>query len=465
MERIAYTIQGGLSMDQLDEIHLVVMRLLSEVGVHVGLPAILRELAGESGVTINDSRVLFDPIVVNEFVDQHREAYGAENDRPHEFSIDVLNGNASHLLDIFTDELRLVSTEDCIQTAKIIDGLHNRGVRGGSPGLPQDVPPEWREVMAFKIGCEYSRTAGEVGATSLRAAEAMHAMTQAMGRRFSFPVFALDPLRVEGDSVEIALDLIERNRPMRLWFAGMPLMGLTAPVFLPAAFAENIATVLGAYSLFRLLAPDYETSYRFDVYPFDMKHGAIAYGTPEGLTAYLLGAQINRYYGSDAVTCKPFHTNAVMPDAHALTQRAAFAAAAAFAGGRRFTFGGMLGTDKVFSVEQLLYDIEILQHVKHAVPGFEFDTERCGFDMIAEAGPGGQFATHATTLEQRDKSYYSDMFENVAPEKWMVGEKHSMKEKTRETANQLLANYDFSLDEDIRRELDRIYQVFKKAPD
>lgn len=465
MEHITYQIEGGLSMDQLDEIHLVAIRLLSEVGVHVGLPGILREVAGESGVDVKDSRVYFDPIVVNEFIDQHREMYGGENDRPHEFSIDILNGYGSHALDIFTDELRPMSTEDCIQTAKIIDGLHDQAVRGGTPGLPQDVPPQWREVLAFKIGCEYSRTAGEVGITSLRAAEAIHAMTGAMGRRFSFPVFALDPLRVEGDSVEIALDLIERNRPMRLWFGSMPLIGLTAPVFLPAAFAENIATVLGAYSLFRLIASDYEMMYRFDVYPFDMKLGTMAYGTPEHLTAYLLGRQVNRYYGSDGITCKPFHTNAVMPDAHALAQRAAFATAAAFAGGRRFTFGGMLGIDKVFSVEQLLYDIEILEHVKHAVRGFDFDTERCGFDMISGAGPGGQFAAHPTSLQHRDKGYHSEMFENLSAEQWLAGNRKTVKEKARDTANQLLANYDFSLDEDVRRELDRIFQVFKKSPE
>ena len=41
MDRITYQIQGGLSIDQLDEIHTTAMRVLSEVGVHVGLPEIL----------------------------------------------------------------------------------------------------------------------------------------------------------------------------------------------------------------------------------------------------------------------------------------------------------------------------------------------------------------------------------------------------------------------------------------
>ncbi|MCX5770723.1 MAG: trimethylamine methyltransferase family protein [Candidatus Hydrogenedentes bacterium] len=464
MDRITYEIQGGLSIEQLDEIHIAAIRVLSEVGVHVGLPELLERVSGQEGIKINDSRVLIDPIVANRFIDEHREAYGARNSQPQDFSIDILNGYGFQIFDIFTDELRPMSTEDCIQTAKIVDGLHDRHVRGGTPGLPQDVPLEWREVLAFKIGCEYSRTAGEVGITSLRAADAIYAMTEAMGRRFSLPVFVLDPLRIEGDSVEIALEFVRRGRHIRLGFSSMPLLGLTTPIYLAAAFAENIATVLGAYTLFKLIAPENEIMYRFDVYPFDMKFGTIAYGTPDHILMYLLGAQVNRYYGADALTCKPFHTNAVFPDAHAIAQRAAFATAAALAGGRRFTFGGMLGIDKIFSVEQLLYDIEIMNHVKHLVRGFDFDLSRCGFDIISGVGVNGQFATHPTTLENRDQAYYSDLFHNISPEQWSAGNKKTVKDKAREVAHDLLANYDFSLDQDIRHDLDRIFQAFKKSP-
>src|SRR5690606_21571562 len=128
-----------------------------------------------------------------------------------------------------------------------------------------------------------------------------------------------------------------------------------------------------------------------------MTTGTIAYGVPEHVLMYLLGAQVNRYYGADPYTCKPFHTNALFPDGHALAQRASFAAAATLAGARRFTFGGMLGIDKIFSAEQLLLDVEIVRHVMALAEGFTFDPDDLGFDAIREVGPGGSFITHHST--------------------------------------------------------------------
>ena len=59
------------------------------------------------------------------------------------------------------------------------------------------------------------------------------------------------------------------------------------------------------------------------------------FSTPEHLLIYLLISQVNAFYtGVGGGFCQAFHTNALFPDAHAISQRASFAAVAALNGAR-----------------------------------------------------------------------------------------------------------------------------------
>jgi len=456
LDTIRYGIAGGLNRGHLDRIHRTALAVLEAVGVEVENPELLAKVSEADGVQVDGTRVYFDPDLVNRYVDQYRARAraGAESD---EFVINILNGYAFQFLDPFTDWLRPMNTAECIESAKLVDTLYDSGVRGSTPGLPQDVPLELREIMAYKIGCEYSRSAGEVGFTSLGSADYVYRMSQAVGKPFSLSIFVLSPLRVAGAGLEMALDFIDRDINVPVGFTGMPLRGLTAPFSLAGAFVENIATTLAAFTMFKVMGVPNDLHLHFDVYPFDMKFGAVAYGTPDHVHMYLMGTQINHYYGVADTTCKAFHTNAVFPDAHSIAQRASFAALAAANGARTFTFGGMLGIDKIFSPEQLIIDVEVVDHVRQMVKGIDLGDESFGFDALKEVGPGGTFVTHPTTLGRYRELYVSDLFENVAPEKWAAEARPTVKERIRDRVKTLLAGYDFHLESHVKKELDDLY--------
>ncbi|HOX39521.1 MAG TPA: trimethylamine methyltransferase family protein [Candidatus Brocadiia bacterium] len=463
MSAIRYAVSGGLSDAQIGMMHAAALRVLHEVGVEVEFPEILSAISGQRGVGIQGSRVRLDPDMVDGFVSEYRKARGPAQSPSDDFRIDILTGYAFNIIDDDDARLRPMTTRDCIEMAKLVDGLHGKGVAGGTPGMPQDVPVQLREVLAYKIGREYCRTACDVGITSLAAAEAMRRMAAACGMPFGLPIFVPDPLRIAGDSVAMSLHFLRMKDKMPLGFSSMPLFGLTCPLRLPGAFVENIATVLGTFSVFKLMGLDNELRYHFDVYPFDMRTGSVAYGTPEHVLMQLVGRQVNDYYAGDSSVCKAFHTNAVFPNAHSMAQRAAGAATLALAGARSFTFGGMLGIDKVFSAAQLLIDVEIVSYVKTICMGFDFTPESLCSDAIAEIGPGGEFITHPTTVESFRNLWASKFFENIAPEAVAPGSRDNLWEKLREEVKGIISRHDFELDTGQKHEMDAIYDGFCKT--
>lgn len=458
---VRYGVTGGLTAGQLDEMHAAALRVLDEFGVEVSDPGFREKIAPHKGVRVDGTRVRLAPELVDGLVGEYRRTHcGAPV--PDEYSIRILSGYAFMLLDPLTGELRPMSTADCIETAKLVDAMHGDGVLGGTPGMPQDVPLALRELLAFKIGCEHSRTAGGVGVTSVKVAEYACRMAEVLGTTLEMAVFALDPLRVEGDTLHMALHLMDMGFTVDLGIHTMPLLGVTTPIHLIAACVENVATVLATFTVFRLMGVTQDLQLGFDVYPFDMKVGTIAYGTPEHVLIYLLGAQIDEYYGGNRFTCKAFHTNAIFPDAHSMAQRASFATVAALNGAREFHFGGMLGIDKVFSPEQLVLDAEIVGYVGRIAEGVRFDRETLGVDLIGEVGPGGEFISHDSTVANCRGLWSSALFDNQSPEQWELGDRKVLADRVRARLRELRDGYDFALDPDKKREIGRLYDAAVK---
>jgi trimethylamine--corrinoid protein Co-methyltransferase len=178
--------------------------------------------------------------------------------------------------------------------------------------------------------------------------------------------------------------------------------------------------------------------------------------------AHLVGCQVNRYYGAPTGVCKAFHTNATRPDAHSITQRAAFGALAALAGARRFTFGGMLGIDMIFSAEQLVVDVEIVDYLKHVARGSEFPGGDAILQALKDVGPGGDFLLHESTLSGYRSLWVSDLFENLSVEQIDLRHEADLQDRIRERVRALLAAPPYEPDPAVVRELDRIYRAAAK---
>lgn len=459
MSNVNFNIGGGLSIEHLEQLHETVLRVLDDVGVEVTNPVILKRITGQPGVRVQGTRVRLAAELVNRFVNEHRRSItpaAPGND----FFLEILSGYCFEVLDPATDRLRPMNTPDCIALAGLVDGLYAQGVRGGTPGLPQDVPAALREVLAYKISLEHTRSPGWPGISSLQTGEVAIRMAQATGQPIGLSIFVLDPLLVEGPTVDMAVEFLDRKAPIQLSISDMPMAGATAPIQLPGAFVESVATNLGAFTVFKLLGADIGITPL--VFTFDMKYGTISMGNPEHVQAWLMADQLCAFYnnGQGHWLCPSFHTNAVRPDAHSMTTRASFAAIGALRGSRHFGFTGLLGIDKIFSPEQLILDIEIVRYLQHLVRPIEFTDATLGFDILKEVGPRGDFLMHPTTLEACRGLWNSPLFKNQSSEQAVAGTQATMKESIREIIRKAEAAHDFKLDPAVAKELDRIYRQY-----
>jgi len=457
---VHYHLAGGLSDGHCRRIHAAALRLLEEVGVEVRLPSLLERIRDKPGVTARGTRVTFSRELVDGFLQTYRTRHHAGTPAGPECTLEILTGYGIYLLDPDSDKLRPMSTADCIATARLVGSLFPEGVRGGTPGQPQDVPPALRQILAYKIGCEHTRTNGWVGYTTVAEAEIIRRMAEVSGQSFGLSLFPLDPLFLDGPTLAMALDFLDRGLKVDISLTNMALRGMTTPIHLPSAFVGGLATVLGVFTAFNLLGV--ELPFSVSVFPFDLRTGNIVYGTPEHILCNLWASQLNAYYGNGWGYFQALHTNGVYPDAHTLLERGAFATASALAGGRCFGYGGCGGIDVTFSPELLLYDVELLRYQEHLVTPVPFDEDALGVDIFREVGPGGEFISQESTLEHCRELWTSDLLANQPADAWLRGDAKSVKDAAREKLARLVKDYDYEVDPGVKRELERIYAYAEK---
>lgn len=457
---VEYGISGGLSDAQAATIHRAALRVLEEVGVEVRHDGLRARLEGLPGVRSEGARVRFAPELVDDFVSEYRRHRQAPEPPGTTCSLEILTGYALYLLDPDTDRLRPMTTADCITQARLVGSLYQQGVRGGTPGMPQDVAPPLRQLMAYKIGCEHTRTNGWVGFTTVPEMTYLLRMAEITGGSLGLGIFPIDPLCLDGPTLSLALHCLDAQLPMPISITNMALRGMTAPYPLPAAFVNSLSTVLATFTAFRLLSV--ELPFYISVFPFDYRGGNIVYGTPDHVLCNLWSTQLNAYYGTGWGFFQSLHTNAVHPDAHALLQRGVFSAVGALAGARSFGYGGCGGIDVTFSPELLLYDVELLRYLEHVIAPVEFTETALGLAAINEVGPRGDFLGHESTLDHYRESWDSRLFASQPAEYWLNGSAVPVKEKARQAIRQLLDGYEYQLAPEITTELDCLYAHAEK---
>ncbi|MHB0875401.1 MAG: trimethylamine methyltransferase family protein, partial [Anaerolineae bacterium] len=446
---VQYHLAGGLSVEQIERIHAEAIGLIERVGLCVDHAATLRRLAGQTGVTIDGTRVRFRADLVESAIAAQRYPVAATGG---DFAI---NSGAYELnvTDLQTGAIRPSTYQDLVDLTKL---AHSYGMTGSAPVRPLDLPPLLQELAMYKASWEYSdrRPGGIFDAnpmSSVEAADYIYEMAQAIGEPFAIGLWIISPFTVTTEQLE----LIEhfQSRGVRLWVATMPVAGTTAPIFLPAAYTQSVAELLAGLTLIYLLANGAPVNCSIidsvRAYPFDMRYASFVYGSPEDLLATLLQIQLNGRYGIPVVA-KSLLTMSKQPDAHAAAEKAAHTVAAALAGARTFTCAGLLAVDEIYSAEQVVIDYEIVQYARRVCQGFDFSDEALAVPAIEEVGlAGGNFLGHESTLAHyRQATWEPDLFTHTTLRQWQERGATDLALRAREIARQRIAAHEYALAED-----------------
>lgn len=462
----SFTVQRPpfFSIDQMERIEEAMLRTLEEVGIAVPDEGV-RERLLSCGFQIKGGRVFVDRKPVLEFLDAERKRNGdlfAEGPQPMDSSVSQIELSVSiypqHFHDISTDKAVPFETERLIEATKLVDALSSRGVLSSPPGCPVDVPPPLQPIVQYWVAATYSRHGRRpVDPKSSESLPYIMEMAEVLGNPLrQLPVYVFTPLTLGGESLRCVLKF--RDRLSSVSVSDMSSLGCTAPMNIGDAFALSTAEVIGSAVLIGELI-DLPVKWSVRLCPIDLRSMAMVLGSPEDFLLQLANAEVNAYFHGTRwyPAAGSIHTNAKLPGAQACAEKASLMTAGALLGARRFGVAGTLSLDEVFSPEQLLYDVEIKDHVQRLVRGIDGDCvpERCLKDVM-EGVRQKTFVGLDTTLNAYRRVYWHpDLFERQFLAAWEGEGAKTIRQKTHAMIRELLSRHEYELEPEMRSELDK----------
>lgn len=458
MPQLTPRIPPLLSDEQLERIHGSALEVIERVGMYCDRPDVIRRLAERHDVRVEGEHVFLRAEDCDRMIGEQvmRRPEPPAHEGPISISVGLHN---HHFVDLETDEIRPMTLAAGVEGAKVIEGLHDRNLRGGCPGAPTDVAPGLREVTQALLSAQYTRHGPLAVVTSLQSARFVREMREVFGWRFGTGVHVVSPMRLEGDEFHIALAFLE-DESVSVSVASMPMIGATAPVHIIGGLVLAVAEVLATVCILKALtSEERDFSFSIDAYSVDMHTGSIVFSCPEQQLVEMLRRDINRFYRTTKVT-RSLKTHARRVGLQAGLEAGSGITAGALMGSSGFTTG--LSLDEVFSAEKLILDCEARDWAERLQRGVHFDEEALSVDLIAEVleeNPRGNFFGHPSTVEHFRERYW---LPKLLDRNLLAGADLSLPERARRRAKaearRLIDEHEFELDPDRLRALQAIHE-------
>jgi trimethylamine:corrinoid methyltransferase-like protein len=459
----------AFSRDDLCRVEEAVCQILNKIGIHV-MDDILRDKLEKIGYRSKGKRICVDPKSVQEFLEEERERngrqYGLEPKISRNKPLTVgINDYIQNIHNCETDSIEPFTTQSLIKATKFLDVLYDRGVISGSPGLPSDVPAPLQPVLQYWIAATYARHGKHpMDPKYVKSFPFMREMSEVLGYPLkTLDVWVISPLTLGGNSLESVLCHADKLETVRV--SNMGSIGSTLPVNLGDAFAVSVAEVIGSTILLREVL-NVSLSWRSFFLPTDFRSAAMVIGSPESILLGILSGQVNAFMQGRRWYPEMAHcmmTMAKLPCAQSCAEKASGMTAGAILGQSEFVYGGSLSLDEVFSAEQLIYDLEIRDHVQRII---DFNAEACNTERCIEDVRGaieqGSFLGLESTLNSF-RNYFWDplLFERSALNTWKLQGEPKMRKKTRNMIEELSLQHEYELEPDLQKAIDRIFNRAK----
>ena len=458
-----FSLIGGLSKDQIETMHEKALFLVEEVGIQIPHEGIIKLLSDYDGVTIEKNTVRFKSDLVQKALQEAR--YDVPDYGKNEWIIDA-GAHQTTYYDMDTKKLRQPTTQDLIELTKLGDALDTVG---SAPVVPLDAPVHLQILLMHKISYEHSRYRcndiyEHMDKPSPECADYVYEMAQAAGKRFSFGVWMISPRSFDKNGLKVAYHLLDKGIPM--WISTMPVAGVSAPITMLSALTQSMfehfagLTMLNLINTksFNYIAPDDA----FEADPFDMKYTTFVYGSAEYTRSTLYKTALCNYYNIPLIA-KSLNTAGKEPDAQAAFENGTHTLIAALAGVRAFRTGGVLSCAEVYSAEMLVICHEMMEYLKTVLKKEEFSEERLMIDEIKEVGPGQSFIGRKSTFQHFKTEYWEpQLFSHSNLGQWKEMGAKSLWQQANEIARKKIKEHEYHIDENVAKELNRIYAVAKE---
>jgi len=419
-------VEGGryrpLTQEDIQKIDRTAMRVFEEVGVEVNL-AEARELFAEAGAQVDEaSRIVKVP------GDLVRRLVGTAppvvrlcgRDEAGALDLEIggtkvyagTGGTALNVQEPGEDAVRRARLEDVGRMARLVDALENIHFYMLNV-YPDDLPVE--DVDVNRFGAALNRTRKHVmggvytveGVRNvIRMAEGIAGSPEKLRERpfISMVTCGISPFKLDDSYGRLTLEAARSGIPVVVPVE--PLCGATAPITLAGNLVVQVVDTLAGVMLTQMANPGTPVLYGSVASITDLRDMKYLSGAVEMGLLNAGAAQMAQFYRL------PYYATAGMSDAKVNDAQAGYESAitvllVALAGGNLIhDAAGFLEFCLTASYDKLVIDNEILGMVMRAVEGIRVDEETLAFDLMKQAGPGGQFVTARHTRRHMRAEQY-----------------------------------------------------------
>ncbi len=313
--------------------------------------------------------------------------------------------------DALTGEYHKTRVEDLSLAASIADALEH--IDWVMPmGSAQDVPSVAADLHEFFATVTHTTKPIVFLSYSARGMELIFDMAEAVAggrdrlREKPFLVAypePISPLVLPGEVAQRILVAADRSLPQMM---GPSIqLGATGPVTVPAAVAQGIAESMMCVVLAQLRTPGCPVGLGSNYAGFDMSRGLMSIAGPEMSLCQAAHAEVAQSLGLPTWGLAGA-TDAKVLDAQSGAESMFNVFAQGLSGLNLIHDVGYMDMSMACGVEQLVLGNEIIGMVKHFLRGLEFGPEQMARGIWEEVGPGGQFLSHAHTLQHFKKELW-----------------------------------------------------------
>ncbi|MGB2963896.1 MAG: trimethylamine methyltransferase family protein [Anaerolineales bacterium] len=464
-----------LSDGDRDRVHESTIKILSETGVRVET-ALGRDYLKKAGAKVDENtRIVRIPRkLLEESIQAAPKKFSLGARRPgwdlgmNEGNCSLLiDGGAIEVIDHRTRQKRPPVSSDWFDATRVIDAIDEFGAYWGmvyrsdvEDSLPNTIK-HW--IQIFK---NFSKHVQDGSSTFSESAWLLEILQTVFGDKetikktnpFSFLVCPLSPLIIEGEETDAYL--ATRGYQIPIAVMPMPLMGGTGPGNMISMTILGNCEVLAMLCLVQVADPGTPFIYAPATGVMNPRTGMYSAGAIENALLSSAATEMSRYYGLAALGGGG-GTDTYVPGIQAGYERAMSSVIGTLSWPDLLVGPGLLGGSMILSLEQLVIDVEMFRMSKQAYRGIPTHDEAWLDEIIQKVAPGGHFMGEKSTIKNMRSGEWlmPSLGVHDTEGSWVRSGRKDILDEAREQVDQILKTHKpLPLDDDVQKELDKIYK-------
>ncbi|MEE9219554.1 MAG: trimethylamine methyltransferase family protein [Acidobacteriota bacterium] len=450
----------ALDREHKEQLHSSALKLLEEVGFLVDSTALISRLQDAGFPTAAPDRVLIPRARVEAALEKAPRSVrlGARR-KEREINLNgrrtfvTTDGCGAKALDLDTGQIRASTLADVAASARLTDALEQLDVYWSMVSA-QDVPATHRVAREFLTTLQNcTKPIQMIDVSDAGEAQLLARMARVLEQEkvidtapLSVLISVVSPMRLDPGATEAALVLAGEKVPIIA--TSMPIASVTSPATAAGTLVLAHAEVLGLVTILQSLHPGCPVIYTSYPSFANPRTGATTYFDPRSDWTSAAATELGRHAG---LPC--FASGNQM---------------ALLSGADLVSYGGMLETSTVLSLQQLVIDNEILQDWRLRMRAQEVSPETLALEVIRTVGPGGHFLAQKHTVRHM-KEFFIPRFtgeEGTLASMTAPGESGSAGERAGREARRILDSHQIEpLPPAVERELAHLAdQPARKIP-